>query len=88
MMNAMTIADLSVSQDLDREALATIIGGAGYYDGGPIAVWYVNGAWSGYYDGKILADFYNTCGQRYKSQVRWTRQRTQYEYSLWNYYWT
>ena len=30
MMNALTIADLAVSQDLDRNALATITG-AGYY---------------------------------------------------------
>ena len=49
---------------------------------------YATGSWSGYYDGKVLADFYNTCGQKYKSQVRWTRTRAQYEYSYWNYYWT
>ncbi len=87
-MNTLNIADLGLSQDLDREALATIIGGAGYYDGGPYAVSYATGSWSGYYDGKVLADFYNTCGQKYKSQVRWTRTRAQYEYSYWNYYWT
>ncbi len=74
-MNTLNIADLGLSQDLDREALATIIGGAGYYDGGPYAVSYATGSWSGYYDGKVLADFYNTCGQKYKSQVRWTRTR-------------
>ena len=63
-MNTLNIADLGLSQDLDREALATVIGGAGYYDGGPYAVSYATGSWSGYYDGKVLADFYNTCVQK------------------------
>jgi hypothetical protein len=86
-MNALSIADLNVSTDLDRDALAAVSGGAGYYDGGPYAVSYANGSWSGYHDGVTLATQY-ICGQKYKSQVRWTRTRTQYEYSYWNYYWT
>ena len=43
-MNTLNIADLGLSQDLDREALATVIGGAGYYDGGPYAVSYATAA--------------------------------------------
>ena len=34
-MNALSIADLNVSSELDRDALAAVSGGAGYYDGGP-----------------------------------------------------
>ena len=30
MMNALTLADLDISQDLDRDALAIVIGGAGW----------------------------------------------------------
>ena len=82
-MTAMTIADLGISQDLDRAALATVTG-AGYYE--HLYNTYAYGSWSGYYDGKVLGNFYNSCGQLYKQQIRWTRARTQYEYSYWNYY--
>jgi hypothetical protein len=86
MMNAMTIADLSLSQDLDREALAAHIGGTGVCAITLDHLEYYTTSWSNYYDPKLVANFYNSYGQRYKSQVRWTRQRTQYEYSYWNYY--
>jgi hypothetical protein len=85
-MNAMTISDLGLSQDLDREAIATIIGGNGVCAIVLDYKTYAYGPWSNYYDGTVLANFYNTSGQRYKSQVRWTRHRTQYEYSYWSYY--
>jgi hypothetical protein len=81
-MNTLTIADLSLSQDLDRAALATVVG-AGYYE--HLYNTYAYGSWSGYYGSEILADYYSN-GKRYKSQIKWTRARTQYEYSYWNYY--
>ena len=82
-MNALSLDDLSLSQDLDRESLAAVIGSG--YDPDPYYKYYVTTAWSGYYDGTLLATYYQ-CGQKYKSQIRWTRQRTQYEFSYWNYY--
>ena len=82
-MNALTLDDLSLSQDLDRESLAAVIGAG--YDPDPYYKYYVTGSWSGYYDGQTLVTYY--CNNRpYKSQVRWTRQRTQWEYSYWNYW--
>ena len=82
-MTALTIADLSLSQDLDRDALAAVIGAG--YDSSPYYSYIATGAWSGYYDGQYLATYYQN-GQKYRSQIRWTRSRTQYEYSYWNYY--
>ena len=49
-MNAMTIADLSLSQDLDRKALAAVIGGTNVCAITLDHVEYVNGPWSNYYD--------------------------------------
>ena len=85
-MNALAISDLGLSQDLDRKALATVIGG-----NNPCAivldrVEYYTSAWSNYYGGTVLANYYNAYGQKTKSTVRWTRSRTQYEYSYWSYY--
>ena len=45
-MNAMTIAHLSLSQDLDREALATVLGGTNVCAIVLDHVAYVNGPWA------------------------------------------
>jgi hypothetical protein len=89
MMNALTIADLRHSQDLDREALGATVGSGIYGHGGIYAAEayradYIGGSWSDYYGGIVLTESYNN-GQKYRA-ARWTRQRTQYEYSYWNYY--
>ena len=48
MMNALTIVDLAISQDLDRNALATITG-AGYHV--HLNNSYSYGSYGSYYDG-------------------------------------
>jgi hypothetical protein len=83
-MNALTIADLSLSQDLDRDALATLIGGSGYEEGAAYYSYISTGSWSGYYNGTTLGYSYKGC--RYTQQIRWQRQRVQTEYSYWNWY--
>ena len=83
MMSAMTIADLGLSQELDREALATIFGGAGWeFVSSSIS----SGPWSAYYGGTVISSKYNAQGQLVKQKWRWLRQRTQTETSYWNYY--
>jgi hypothetical protein len=81
-MNALSFADLSLSQDLNREALATIIGGAGYE---LISKSKESGPWSGY-SWTYITGYYNQQGQLYKSKWKATRTRTQTETSYWNYY--
>jgi hypothetical protein len=76
-MNALAIADLNLSQDLDREALAASIG-AGCYE--HIRTDIVVGPWSNYYNGTIVQI---GIGKRVE---RWTRHRTITEYSYWNYW--
>ena len=83
MMNALTIADLSLSQDLDRDALATILGGAGYeFD----SKFVTSGSWGGYNYGGIISKKYNAQGQLIKQKEVYYRYRTQTETSYWNYY--
>jgi hypothetical protein len=83
-MNAlMTIADLAVSQDLDRNALATITG-AGYYQ--YLNAGYTYGSFGSYYGGEwVSGDLYSSTGAKYR-QIRWKRDRVQTEVSLWNYF--
>jgi hypothetical protein len=83
MMNALTLADLAVSQDLDRDALATITG-AGYYV--HLNNSYSYGSYGSYYDGQwVGGELTNAYGQKYR-QARWKRDRVQTEVSLWNYF--
>jgi hypothetical protein len=83
MMNALTIADLALSQDLDRDALATITG-AGYYQ--HLSNSYSYSSYGSYYGGEWVGGYlYTSSGQAYR-QARWKRDRTQTEVSLWNYY--
>ena len=87
MMNALTIADLDISRDLDRDALAIVIGGAGWGYVGVSGNSY--SAWSGYYNGQWKANFYVNYGsgnQLYKSRYEYTRSRVQYETSLWDWF--
>jgi hypothetical protein len=83
MMNALTIADLALSQDLDRDALATI-SGAGYYV--HLNNSYSYGSWGAYYGGTWVGEELTTSsGAKYR-QARWKRDRVQTEVSLWNYF--
>ena len=84
MMNALTIADLNTSQDLDRKALATVIGGDSVCKITLDRVEIVNGPVSGYHSPVVLGYFFNN-GQLGRKE-RWTRTRMQYEYSYWSYY--
>ena len=80
MMNVMTIADLGLSQELDREALATIIGGWE-----PEVSNISSGPWSPYYGGTVLSKTF-VQGLLVKEKWRFLRQRTQTETSYWTYY--
>ena len=82
-MNTLNIADLSLSQDLDRNALATIVGGAGWE---LVSATVSSGAWGSYYGGTLISSKYNAQGQLIKQKYRYYRQRTQTETSYWNYY--
>jgi hypothetical protein len=83
MMNALTIVDLAVSQDLDRNALATITG-AGYYQ--HLDTGYTYGSYGAYYGSEwVSGDLYKSNGAKYR-QIRWKRDRVQTEVSLWNYF--
>jgi hypothetical protein len=73
----MMIADLSLSQDLDRDAVAAVIG-AGYYQF--LYANYETTAWSSYYGKQVLATYSN------RQVEKWTRHRVQYETSYWNYF--
>ena len=79
----MMIADLSLSQDLDRNALATIVGGAGYE---LISKSVSSGAWGSYVFGGVLSKKYNAQGQLIKQKEVYYRYRQQTETSYWNYY--
>jgi hypothetical protein len=84
-MNAMTIADLGLSQDLDRKALAAVIGGNDICGIRLDRIEIVTAnTWSGYQNGTLLGVAFEN--GRLVSKMRWMRTRTQYEYSYWTYF--
>jgi hypothetical protein len=82
-MNALTVADLSTSQDLDRKALAAVIGGLSVCEITLDRVEIVNGPW-GPWTGTVLG--YSYVNGRLVRKDRWSRSRVQTEYSYWTYY--
>ena len=85
MMNALTLADLDISQDLDRDALAIVSAAPAGILG---VTGYSYGAWSGYYNGDVEGELLRQLRQRpsCKSRYEYTRSRVQYEVSLWDWF--
>jgi hypothetical protein len=84
-MNALAISDLDLSQDLDRKALATVIGGQSVCKITLDRIEVVTASyWSGYQNGTLFGIGYEN--GRLVAKMRYTRQRQQYEYSYWSYY--
>ena len=83
MMNALTIADIAISQYFDRAALATITG-AGYYQ--HLSNSYSYGSFGGYYSSEWVGETLHTSTGAAYRQARWKRDRVQTEVSLWNYF--